>query len=117
MNVGPLFTDKFQCNGRGPELERVHWAYDGKVLRAIDFHIEDENGPNLRYVFFISMQVFMCTPEEVINYATMSELWSENRQAGIFCLGKSPWLKSFSQHHLSKCDHYQLLFYDQLFDV
>jgi hypothetical protein len=63
------------------------------------------------------MQVFMFTPEEVINYQTLSPIWQQNRKVGIVCLGKSSWLKSFSPRHLDSCAHYQLMFYDDLVDV
>ncbi len=58
----------------------------------------------------------MITPEEVINYTQLSYI-AEHRPAAMFNLGKSNWLKSFSQLHLEKCNHYQLLFYDELLDV
>ncbi len=59
----------------------------------------------------------MFTPEEVINYQTLSPIWQQNRKAGIVCLGKSSWLKSFNPYHLDSCAHYQLMFYDELVDV
>ncbi len=115
MEAGPIFTDQFYSDGRGPELQRVHWALDGQVLRAIDFTNPDET--QMRHVFFQSVQVFMFTPEEVISYLSLDPVWSTFRRAGIVCLGKSPWLQSFAPHHLSNCDHYQLMFYDEMVDV
>ena len=114
MEIGPYLIDKFTNDGRGPVLEKVHWAYNGATLRAIDFQNLDDK---LQYLFFVGVQVFMFTPEEVINYITISPLWRENRKAGIICLGKSEWLKSFSPRHLDKCNHYQIMFYDELLDV
>ena len=114
MEAGPYLVDEFQADGRGPVLEKVHWAYNGTTLRAIDFlNIEDDP----KHVFFTGVQVFMFTPEEVINYKTSSSLWSKNRNAGMICLGKSEWLTSFSPRHLEKCNHFQIMFYDELLDV
>lgn len=114
MEVGPYLVDEFSTDGRGPVLEKVHWAYNGKTLQAIDFlNMDDE----LKHLFFTGVQVFMFTPEEVINYTIVSDLWSKNRKAGMICLGKSEWLNSFSSRHLDKCNHYQIMFYDELLDV
>lgn len=114
MKIGPYLVDAFTKEGRGPVAEKVSWANNGATLRAIDFlNMDDE----LQHIFFTGVQVFMFTPEEVINYATLSPLWSENRKAGIICLGKSEWLNSFSSRHLDQCSHYQVMFYDQLLDV
>ena len=114
MEVGPYLVEEFTMDGRGPVLEKVHWAYNGATLRAIDFqNLDDE----IQHLFFTGVQVFMFTPEEVINYPTINQLWSENRKAGIICLGKSEWLQSFSPRHLDKCNHYQIMFYDELLDV
>lgn len=115
MNIGPLFVDEFPRRGRGPTLSKVHWAYDGQVLRAVDYHANDDE--KLGHVFFSGMQVVMITPEEVIGNTIFDSLWMENPQAGILCLGKSSWLQTFNQYHLNKCSHFQILFYDELFDV
>jgi hypothetical protein len=114
MEIGTIFDNKFQADGRGPVLEKVHCAYNGATLRAIDFQNSDDE---IQHLFFTGVQVFMFTPEEVINYKTISALWSENRKAGIICLGRSEWLESFAPQHLDNCDHYQIMFYDELLDV
>ncbi|MFL7869866.1 MAG: hypothetical protein AB8I58_13625, partial [Anaerolineales bacterium] len=107
--------DEFYCEGRGPELHKVHWAFSGHTLRAIDFMNPDES--ESRHLFFTGVQVVMITPEEVINYETVDQRWIDFRPAGILDLGKSLWLESFSPQHLEKCFHYQIMFYDELFDV
>ena len=68
MEAGPYLVDEFAKDGRGPVLEKVHWAYNGATLRAIDFlNMDDE----LQHLFFTGVQVFMITPEEVVNYITI----------------------------------------------
>jgi hypothetical protein len=113
--IEPVLTESFYGVGRGPELVKVHWAYFGNTLRAIDFLSPDNDQP--KHLFFTGVQVFMFTPEEVINYSTLHFAWDTYRGAKIICLGKSPWLNSFSPQHLEKCLHYELMFYDDLLDV
>ena len=103
MKIGPVFLDDFYSDGRGPVLQRVHWALDGQLLRAIDFVNPDED--TVKHVRFEGMQVFMFTPEEVINYLTLSPVWEQDRKAGVICLGRSRWLESFSPRHLEDCAH------------
>jgi hypothetical protein len=111
----PILADKFYCDGRGPELIKVHWAYSGHTLRAIEF--VNPNETDTKHLFFVGVQVAMFTPEEVINYENLNQLWQISRPAGILCLGKSAWLKSYNQRHLERCAHYQVMFYDDLLDV
>ena len=59
----------------------------------------------------------MITPEEVIEYRELGPRLARARPAAMFDLGKSEWLLSFSQRHLSSCHHFQLMFYDELFDI
>jgi hypothetical protein len=111
----PFLVEKFYCDGRGPELTKIHWAYSGRILRAIDFINPDEVAP--KHLFFEKVQVYMHTPEEVIDYRNLSDCWITYRPAGILCFGQSTWLRSYAPRHLAKCSHYQIMFYDELIDV
>jgi hypothetical protein len=114
----PINVDSFYHDGRGPELHRVHWRYDGRVLAAADYSNHDDFGESgLRHIKFARVQVIQVTPEEVVNYGALGSALAEHRPAAMFDLGDSPWLRSFSPRHLSRCRHFQLMFYDQLFDV
>jgi hypothetical protein len=116
--IHPIYIEFFYSDGRGPELARFCWGYRNDLLEAAEFMLPDAvSGDDLRFVRFLRPQVVMITPEEVINYANMSSYLIKYRPAAMFDLGKSDWFKSFSQRHLQKCSHYQLLFYDQLLDV
>lgn len=115
MEPGPIYHEEFPADGRGPILERIHWANSGRVLRAIDFSNPGDSLPH--HVFFEGVQVAMITPEEVIDYGGLSSLWFTHPRAGLMCLGKSVWLKSFSGNQLHNCFHFQLMFYDELLDV
>jgi hypothetical protein len=113
--IKPLYSDEFNCStGRGPELVKIHWMNAGKTLTAVDFLNPDDKTDHL---LFTRVQVFMFTPEEVVNYITLDPRKIAFRPAAIFNLGKSAWFTSFYPHHLGKCDHYQIMFYDQLLDI
>jgi len=118
MKITPILRESFYHDGRGAELQKVHYAGQGVVLKAIDyFNSDDEHQPeSLRHLLFLRTQVFMFTPEEVYNYGSGTN-WSEYENAAIVCLGKSKWLKSFSPQHLENCLHYQVMFYDKFLDV
>lgn len=101
----PVAADKFQFDGRGPELRRAVWDDRGTALLAVDY--TDLDG-SLRHVRFHAPQVAMFTPEEVM---------AQRGLGGAVDLGCSEWLQSFDQQHLARCHHFQLLFYDELLDI
>ena|ERR1051325_1789518 len=105
--------DKFYSDSRGPELDRVYWSSDGRDIKAVDYRNPDDCV--LRHVKFVKAQVVMITPEEVIDASKLDPAWEKG--VGIVNLGKSAWLNSFAPAHLARCDHYQLLFYDESLDI
>jgi len=116
--VSPLFLDVFFHDGRGPELQCVHWSHQGRILSAIDYLNPDHAGvKDLRHVRFDRVQVVMVTSEEVVDYGRQGDHFATLRPAAMVDLGRSTWLESFSPRHLAKCRHVQLMFYDELFDV
>ena len=118
-SIEPVATESFYAEGRGPSLRRVIWGADGQRIRALEFHRIDEphDAAHLRHVRIVSPQVVMVTPEEVINYSSWAAGFGQHHRAAALDLGRSDWLRSFSPLHLSKCRHFQLLFYDELFDI
>jgi hypothetical protein len=120
MTAGaPIHADRFLHDGRGPELQRAHWSKDGTSLLAVDYFNPDDpyDAAHLKHVRFLRPQVVMVTPEEVIGADALGDLLVDHSPAAMFDRGQSVWLHSFAQQHLSKCRHFQLLFYDELFDV
>ena len=117
----PIHSDRFYHDGRGPELKQIHWTFGGRQLVALDYttpgDVDALGTPN--HVKFYGFQVVMITPEEVVNYDALDlgQRLFDNRPAALFDMGRTGWLNSFSPTHLSECKHYQLLFYDELFDV
>jgi hypothetical protein len=113
--VRPIHEDTFFHNGRGPSLERVHWAGAGQVLEAIDYSEPGTATP--RHLRFIRPQVVAITAEEVIDYARVPHFSGQHGRAALFDLGSSEWVASFAPRHLGRCRHYQVFFYDELLDV
>lgn len=114
----PLFSNSFFHEGRGPELQAVHWSHGGRVLAAIDYFNPDWAGPeDLHHVRFQGVQIVMRTPHEVVGAGWLGACYASQRPAAMFDLGSSPWLLQFSTRHLADCRHVQLMFYDEVFDV
>ncbi|HRF79012.1 MAG TPA: hypothetical protein PL070_02890 [Flavobacteriales bacterium] len=111
-------SDLFYAEGRGPELQRLCWSKRGGQLQAIEYFNPDDvfDEASLKHVRFERVQVVMITPEDVIGLDQLKSL-ADSGSASMLDLGKSPWLLSFSQQHLSSCHHFQLLFYDELIDI
>lgn len=110
---------KFFHDGRGSTLREVHLAPNSAHLEAIDFIPPDtETSPApVFHLRFVKAQAYMFTPEEVENYAASELNWRETNMGALVCVGRSDWLKSFSQRHLDKCEHYRAMFYDEILDV
>jgi hypothetical protein len=115
----PVQREMFHHDGRGPELLRAHWNDNGTLLLAIDYYNPEDAHEEafLKHVLVVGPQVVMVTPEEVIDYRRGGAAISGYSPAAMFDLGKSEWLRSFSARHLESCRHFQLFFYDELFDI
>ncbi len=115
----PVLRDAFWSEGRGPELRCIHYTVIGTSIAAIDYLNPDWKSErnDLRHLAFRGVQTFMVTPEEVHNFATDEVKWGEVGGAAIANLHRSKWLLSFDQQHLSRCNHYRILFYDQIVDI
>ena len=112
-------ADRFYSDGRGPELQRIVWGERGLGLRAVEYFNPDDvyDDAHRKHVRIVRPQVVMITPEEVIDYRGYAAAFGAHRPAAVLDHGHSDWLRSFNQYHLSKCRHFQLLFYDELFDI
>jgi hypothetical protein len=113
----PVLRDLFYHDGRGPSLQAAHLAPGGLHLLAIDYllpnaaHLVDD----LRHLEFVGPQVYMVTPEEVENYSKPHP-WGPDGVA-IVSLGRSEWLNGFNPRLLEKCEHFRVMFHDELLDV
>jgi hypothetical protein len=117
LNTSVIFPREFYSDGRGPSLVRAFWdSEDATTLVAIEYRNPDARQDELKHVRFFGVQVAMFTPEEVIG--AEQTLDSERERPGAAMnYGRSDWLQSFNQQHLSHCDHYKLLFYDDMLDL
>jgi hypothetical protein len=60
-------------------------------------------------------QVHLSTPEEVYKHIRDEVQWRPSiNQAAALDLGRSDWLRLFAQRHLCKCEHYRIMFYDDI---
>src|SRR5712672_774431 len=114
QTIQPVALDRFYASGRGPTLRCVIRGEDGSRVRGFEYHRIDEpnDAAHLRHISIIRPQVVLLTPEEVIDYSVWAAGFGQHVGAGALDLGRSDWLRSFSPLHLSKCRHFQLLFYD-----
>lgn len=119
VRMTPIHRDEFFHDGRGPELQSVHWDYNGRLLRAIDYFnpTDPHESSALKHVLIVKPQIVMITPEEVINYGKDGQGMSVHKPAAMFDLGRTDWLRSFAPRHLGRCRHFQMFFYDELFDI
>ena len=109
----PILEAEFHHEVRGPELRRVVWSH--ATPQAFEyFNPEDEYvDENLRHLHLIQVEAFAYAGEEVHGSITTTA----NSKAAIHDLGRSPWLQSFNPHNLDDCSHFQIMFYDEIFDV
>jgi hypothetical protein len=115
----PIFIEQFYHDGRGPELQKVHYKSNGRVIVGTDYYLADQpyTPENLRHVKFIKPVAFMLTPEEVENYKSIFNPWEGDKRFALVDFGKSSWLQQFSSSHLANCSHYRCMFYDEFLDV
>ncbi|HEX7480165.1 MAG TPA: hypothetical protein VF331_20365 [Polyangiales bacterium] len=68
--TAPVHVAMFYHDGRGPQLQRVHWNQNGTLPLAIDYYNPDDeyDEATLKHVLVLGPQVIMITPEEVIDY-------------------------------------------------
>jgi len=115
MKISAKHPEQFFQDGRGPTLEAVHFLPGSYALKAIDF-VPPDDSP-MKHMVFVHPQVFMFSPEEVADYPSSMVPWGKLNHAALASLGKSDWYNSFAQTHLSKCEHFCAMFYDEYLDV
>jgi hypothetical protein len=114
-NSIPILEADFYHDGRGPELQKVIWDYRGQILRGFEyFNPEDEyTAENLRHLVLDKVEVYSMAGEEVHKHIAANG----KSRAAIFQIVDSPWKASFKQRHIQDCEHFQIMFYDEIFDV
>ena len=115
MTVNPILENDFYHDGRGPELQTVRWKSNGVVLVGFEyFNPDDEYTPeNLKHLTLDGVEAYSMSSDEVHG----NILATGDSKAAIFEVHNSNWLSSLNQSHLSDCKHYQIMFYDEIYDV
>ena len=107
----PVFDKEFYHDGRGPILKKVIWGHNGVILKGFEFINPNED--ILRHLLLKRIEAFSFAGEEV----HVNILASVQNNAAIFKIENSNWKKSFNQRYLSNCNHFQIVFYDEIYDV
>ncbi|GAB1265684.1 MAG: hypothetical protein K6L75_02925 [Cellvibrionaceae bacterium] len=115
MKTEPILESVFYHDGRGPELQKVIWGHNGVVLIGFEYFNPDDEyiEGNLKHIKLVGLEAFSMASEEVHG----NILATGENSASIFEVKDSEWLASFNQAHLSECKHYQIMFYDEIYDV
>ena len=115
MKVTAMLETEFHHDGRGPELQRVVWANEGIILKGFEYYNPEDvyEEDNIKYLELVGVEAYAMAGEEVHG----AILATRESKAAIFKVDNSLWLKQFNQTHLEECEHYQLMFYDEVYDV
>lgn len=109
--VIPIFEKEFYHDGRGPTLDKVVWERNGIILKGFEFYNPDDN--NKKHIILEQVESFAFASEEVHG----NILCSRKSNAALFRVDNSIWKSQFNQRHIAQCNHYQIVFYDEIFDV
>ena len=115
MSTKPLLEAEFYHDGRGPELQSVAWLNTGVIPAGFEYFNPDDayEEDNIKHILLNGVQAYAMASEEVHG----NILASGDSNAAILEVVDSEWLKSLSPIHLDKCKHYQLMFYDEIYDI
>jgi len=115
MKIKPISEEYFYHDGRGPELQSVRWMRNGVVLLGFEyFNPDDAYVPEkLKHLMLENVEAFSMSSDEVHGNIVANG----DTNAAIHEILNSDWLASFNQSHLSKCKHYQIMFYDEIYDI
>ncbi len=115
MKTITLLENEFHHDGRGPELQRVIWDSKGIILKGFEYYNPEDNykEENIKHLELLGVEAYSMSGEEVQG----NILATIDSKASIFKIENSTWLKQFKPTHLEKCSHYQIMFYDEIYDV
>ena len=111
----PIHERDFYHDGRGPELQRVRWKHNGVILHGFEFYNPGDvyEVANLKHLILHKVEAHAMAGEEVHGDIRATA----QSKAAIFRIEESPWKRSFQQSHLKSCHHFQIMFYDEIYDV
>lgn len=115
MKTRSILDSHFYHDGRGPELQRVIWRNNGVTLVGFEFYnpgdIYDEK--NIKNIQLVKVEAYALASEKVHG----NIMATRDSQAAILEVLDSDWIKTFQSRHLNKCKHFQIMFYDEIYDV
>jgi hypothetical protein len=115
MKISSLLESRFHKNRRGPELQRVVWAYDGKILQGFEYYNPEDSYSEecIKHLELIGVEAYSMAVEEVHG----NILVNGESKASINKIENSPWLKQYNPACIEGCCHYQIRFFDEVYDV
>jgi hypothetical protein len=115
MEATKLLESEFHHDGRGPELQRVIWAFDGKILLGFDYYNPEDTyeEKSIKHLELVGVEAYSMAVKEVHN----NILASRESKASVFRINNSHWLKQYNAAYLEGCSHYRIIFYDEIYDV
>ncbi|KPJ96464.1 MAG: hypothetical protein AMJ53_00675 [Gammaproteobacteria bacterium SG8_11] len=115
MKTEALLENEFHHDGRGPELQRTVWVHNGVILKGFEYYNPEDvyEEENIKHLELIGLEAYSMAGEEVHG----NILAAGESRAAVLKVENSPWLKQFNPSHLDQCDHYQIMFYDEIYDV
>ena len=115
MKILSQLESRFHNNGHGPELQRVVWAYDGKILQGFEYYNPEDpyTEESIKHLELIGVEAYSMAVEEVHGNIQVNR---ESR-ASIVKIENSSWLKQYNPACIDRCCHYQIIFYDEVYDV
>lgn len=115
MRTKPVLEKDFYHDGRGPELQNVVWKNTGVIPIGFEYFNPDDGyeEENLKHIILSGVQAYSMATEEVHG----NILASGDSDAAILEVINSDWLNSLLSIHLEKCKHYQIMFYDEIYDI
>ncbi len=115
MKTKPILENEFYHDGRGPELQAVIWKNTGVIPEGFEYYNPNDEYKidSLKHIKLIGVQAYSMASEEVHG----NIFASGNSKAAILEIINSEWLNNFLPTHLSKCKHYQIMFYDEIYDL
>lgn len=115
MKILSPLESRFHNNGHGPELQRAVWAYDGKILQGFEYYNPEDpyTEESIKHLELIGVEAYSMAVEEVHGNIQVN---GESR-ASIVKIENSSWLKQYNPACIDGCCHYQIIFYDEVYDV
>ncbi len=115
MKIEPILENEFHHDGRGPELQKVIWARNGVVLRGFEYYNPKDtyDEEHIKNISLEKVEVFSMASDEVHGNIVANG----KTQAAIHKIVNSEWKNLFSPNHIEDCEHFQIMFYDEIYDV